>query len=1851
MPTADAFLDGNADSFLDAPSPGGSADAFLDAGDKGLYLRTMDSLAGASGKVADIIKAGAESAAQGARQGFWHLPVSVNRAVGLGDFPGTQAAEQKAQEAQQEFSQSVEGAPFWERVGKSAAFGAGQMAATLPADISIGSGVKALPMIGQAAQALPSFALGMGVRKAGDEGPLGFPEGVAEGLAMHGVGGLGQNLSVVPRVATQAAGQGALAAGMTTADTLAKTGALPTVDQVLEAGATGAAMGLPFGLAPGKMGVERPRDSGVRIDTREAVDSLHGMADAAEVARLNATAFPGSSEGNRLSPEQFGAFLTDTPAGQALSATIADLRASGQDALADKLQVTSANAGGHVEGSRHYKGQAVDINSKALTPDEQAAIAEAAKRHGLVRDVDGEPWHFSYRGQSGGDADYLARVRQAESGGDDNARAATSSASGPYQFTDGTWRAMVQQYGKDYGLTLDGKADPAQQATAAALLTRDNRDALRSSLGREPSDGDLYLAHVFGRTGAERMLDGMAENPSAEAIGYASPATVRANRSIFFAKDHTRTLQEVYDLLAAKVAPKDGETPRAEAGARGALPTVDAVLDGPQPTDAWPMRPELAALRGDMETRVPGVVEGQGSPWDMRPPAARIDEAFGADTPLGRQSELASLRQDIISRDVTARAADEMGAPVPATEAARIGARPALPEGQGFDMVPDAMRQDRLPARLEDAPTMPAQTGDVRFHLNEKSAESFRGIAPEDVAHGIDGYTKAAPGGAPVQIVRTQAELPPHILEEYRRSGETGAIEGVYDRSTRRVLLVSDNLESKTRTGEIWLHENVAHHGLRAVFRTDKNFDKFLMRNAKEFGYGSDHIAMEEYIARLAERMNVGEALKPQERSLWGRFVDYVRGWLVKHGWATPKQADLESLLRDSLVRMSLEKPGQGAETGARFSVAGQGQDYQRDRIAFDGQPREPLGERAKDLGREAYRRIVNKDQSIVDLARRADSVAAQDIENQIRRMRGLGGIAEEMLAGKGALRYGVDGQETTYVPGTKSLKDILSPLKTQEQYRDYESLRAAERERALAIHRPELVGNDRARAEFEISRLERKYGPDGMAMLRGVSAAHRQFERDAILTPLHEAGWVSKAAYDAILKAPESEYYASFSREMEDVESQAVGSRDVVRKIKGSERKVLPSTEATIANVTRAVKLVETLKLHQQIVSLRDLTPDLAQEIKLYKKGGLAPRDALVTVQNGQKTYWKVPSDVAKALDAFNPREVNVIVKALSYPAKWLRAGATLGLEFIARNPMRDQISAFVFSKYGYNPFTDFARGIFHTIKGEVGGGSDWYSEWRASGGAESFFTSLDRDAVRVTTKDLVAYRTGKDAIGKYVKNPFKALELIRDSLAATSEFFEKGTRVGAFIKAREKGATPLEAMGESRDITLDFSRMGADTKVLNQLVAFWNANVQGVDKMARALKERPGMTLLRAGLGLTLPSVTLAMMNQGQQWYEELPSWQKDYFWCFKINNTILRVPKPFELGVLFGSLPERIVDFAYRRDPQGFKDVARAAADALTPGWMPTAALPVVESIANYSFFSGKPLENQAVQSLPPGMRATAGTSELFKRAGTLTDISPIKMENWFRAWTGSMGKLALDASGLALRDPNVPPVARTAADIPLVRAAVAREPIGSGSESVDRFYNNMGEATQAQQGRKALLEAGDKAGADQYDRNAFFAPAARALSAKMSDMRAEIAGIQQAMDITSEDKRQRIDAINRQMTTAAREFDEAYRTGNITPEILYLGERSRVHEALDQYKELVQAGRVDEARSLVKSAGLDTKAGLVKWADAAMAQAGKIRKAAEDNPRLSGAQRAAYLAQADRITQTALAEFQKRMGGAR
>ncbi len=103
---------------------------------------------------------------------------------------------------------------------------------------------------------------------------------------------------------------------------------------------------------------------------------------------------------------------------------------------------------------------------------------------------------------------YLQRTAQIESGGNPNAQNPNSSAGGMFQFIDST----AKQYG------LENKFDPMASADAAARLARDNLGYLKHALGREPSAGELYLAHQQGAGGAAKLL-AAGNAPAASVVG------------------------------------------------------------------------------------------------------------------------------------------------------------------------------------------------------------------------------------------------------------------------------------------------------------------------------------------------------------------------------------------------------------------------------------------------------------------------------------------------------------------------------------------------------------------------------------------------------------------------------------------------------------------------------------------------------------------------------------------------------------------------------------------------------------------------------------------------------------------------------------------------------------------------------------------------------------------------------------------------------------------------------------------------------------------------------------------------------------------------------------------------------------------------------------------------------------------------------------------------------------------------------------------------------------------------------------------------------------------------------------
>lgn len=114
---------------------------------------------------------------------------------------------------------------------------------------------------------------------------------------------------------------------------------------------------------------------------------------------------------------------------------------------------------------------------------------------------------------------YLQRLAEIESRNNPLAQNPMSTAKGLYQFINST--------GKQYGINAPfGTPEYTQQETAAVQdFTADNYAALKSALQRDPTEGELYLAHQQGAGGAIKLLS----NPQARAIDVLGPYAVVNN--------------------------------------------------------------------------------------------------------------------------------------------------------------------------------------------------------------------------------------------------------------------------------------------------------------------------------------------------------------------------------------------------------------------------------------------------------------------------------------------------------------------------------------------------------------------------------------------------------------------------------------------------------------------------------------------------------------------------------------------------------------------------------------------------------------------------------------------------------------------------------------------------------------------------------------------------------------------------------------------------------------------------------------------------------------------------------------------------------------------------------------------------------------------------------------------------------------------------------------------------------------------------------------------------------------------------------------------------------------------------
>lgn len=561
---------------------------------------------------------------------------------------------------------------------------------------------------------------------------------------------------------------------------------------------------------------------------------------------------------------------------------------------------------------------------------------------------------------------------------------------------------------------------------------------------------------------------------------------------------------------------------------------------------------------------------------------------------------------------------------------------------------------------------------------------------------------------------------------------------------------------------------------------------------------------------------------------------------------------------------------------------------------------------------------------------------------------------------------------------------------------------------------------------------------------------------------------------------------------------------------IEGSERGVLNPLETILKSYAVMLNRAERNKVALMAVE-NSRTADLHELIQEVPGTTADPKNCVFTVLiNGKKKAYKTTQDLYGPIVGYNLPAANLAFGVARTAARMLRTGATMSPSFILRNVLRDTVFAGISSKNGFIPIVDTIRGAIALAKDPA-----MRAEFEAAGVTEFNFYSSQK--ARIKSLDAMAGETPASA--------WEIMKAVFSRLEATSDFFESSTRMGEYMRARQKGLSMEEAARAAREVTLDFSRSGRIGEQVNQVVPFFNACLQGGDKMVRLFREDPWGTAMKVTKYIIFPSLLIMAMNWDEDWYKDLDPDIKNNYWCLGRN---IRIPKPQEAGVLFGSGIEALFQQAADKDKDAVSNFLKAFSSNMIPSVLPTLILPLIEWSANYSFFKGRPLVGNKYSRLPDELQYNDYTSELSKGIGSALKVSPMKIDNLVRGYTGTMGALLWSMAGEPFAKANNLP-AKHFSELPFVRDFNVTD--ANLSRPMNEFYGILDKANRqhAGYGVKGKPEAAVKG--------------IRSAGSMISKIRKDIDKITHS-NLTPERKRELIDKRKEKMNQIAKQATARY-----------------------------------------------------------------------------------------------------------
>lgn len=470
--------------------------------------------------------------------------------------------------------------------------------------------------------------------------------------------------------------------------------------------------------------------------------------------------------------------------------------------------------------------------------------------------------------------------------------------------------------------------------------------------------------------------------------------------------------------------------------------------------------------------------------------------------------------------------------------------------------------------------------------------------------------------------------------------------------------------------------------------------------------------------------------------------------------------------------------------------------------------------------------------------------------------------------------------------------------------------------------------------------------------------------------------------------------------------------------------------------------KLMVEMGIPEEEVASRMANLDMDQFLTAFTQGtSYKGKDNIVSIwRDGKRKFYEIHPDLYAAMKGLDIMQTPAFIKILAAPfARLLRLGATgLKVSFgLARNPFRDAFTYALFSKNPKAMVWDPLKGYYLEMKAKP---EDLVWRFKKTGGSLSGMMGLDREATMATYDEMLADKLGK--MGKVLKVAKHPIDTLRGILSFT-ELAPRSVELENSYKRYQKEHPEwseedafVAAFNDAQDVTVNFTKSGYWAKRINEFAAFFNVSIRGPEKLFRAARANPWRLLAKGIVSLTIPALMLWDRNRKKQWFKNLPpSYKYNNFFIELDDGVIVRLPVPFELGMLFAAVPQAAADYYETEDPvylQGLLDMGKMQ----MPDWTPTVVGPLIEVMKNRNFLN-QPIESAGMQFLPVTQRKNAYTSQvsihLSKALNAMgTELSPIQIDYMMNAYTGGW------ANQLPFRPMTEP------ADIPVIGDLLTRMP---------------------------------------------------------------------------------------------------------------------------------------------------------------------------------------------------------------